>query len=63
MVDYTKTLHRVFSSSSSKFIVGQEKKVFYAHTAAVEKYSKPLGALMNGEMSEAQAGSAVLDNT
>ncbi|KAL9033704.1 MAG: hypothetical protein Q9180_005805 [Flavoplaca navasiana] len=50
----------VYTSPPFKFIV--EGRAFYLHAALVSHYSKPLDVLMNGEMSEAQKGSATIED-
>ncbi len=51
------------SSTSFKFLVGPEKKLFTVHSALVTHHSKPLGVLVNGDMSEAKEGCALLEET
>ncbi|KAL9118176.1 MAG: hypothetical protein Q9187_005280 [Circinaria calcarea] len=50
----------IFASTPFKFIV--EGKSLYIHSALVAKHSKPLDRMINGRMSEAQKGFAVLDD-
>ncbi|KAL8760305.1 MAG: hypothetical protein Q9199_000087 [Rusavskia elegans] len=48
----------VYTSPPFKFIV--EGQSFYLHAALVSQHSRPLDRMMNGDMSEAQKGYAVL---
>ncbi|KAL8924723.1 MAG: hypothetical protein Q9172_002541 [Xanthocarpia lactea] len=50
----------VYTSTPFKFIV--EGNVFYLHAALVSRHSRPLDRMMNGDMSEAQKGYAVLED-
>ena len=52
----------VLTSSPFKFLVGPEKKPFIIHATLVAQHSKPLGNLINGRMSEATDGCALLDD-
>ncbi len=44
------------------FIVGHEKKLLMVHSALIAHHSKPLDVLVNGDMSEAKEGCALLDD-
>ena len=50
------------ASPPFKFIVGEEKRVFYVHGALASHHSKPLGCLINGPMLEASEKCAILDD-
>ncbi|KAK2759337.1 hypothetical protein FQN54_002815 [Arachnomyces sp. PD_36] len=53
----------VVASTPFKFYVGPDRKRFYAHKASIKKLSQPLSVLLDGPMSEAQSGSAILEET
>jgi hypothetical protein len=53
---------RIISSSTFTFIIGEEKKPFTVHADAIAKLSQPLNNLINGHMSEAQTGTATLED-
>ena len=50
----------VLTSSLFKFLVGPENKSFMIHATLVAHHSKPLDKLINGGMSEAIDGCALL---
>ncbi|KAL8858394.1 MAG: hypothetical protein Q9178_005075 [Gyalolechia marmorata] len=50
----------VYTSTPFKFVV--EGNAFYLHAALVSRHSRPLDRMMNGDMSEAQKGYAVLED-
>ncbi|KAI9886656.1 MAG: uracil DNA glycosylase [Watsoniomyces obsoletus] len=50
----------IIASQTFRFLVGKEKKAFTIHTALLAHHSDPLNALVNGPMSEAKDGCALL---
>ena len=50
----------IYTSTPFKFVV--QGNAFYLHAALVSRHSRPLDRMMNGDMSEAQKGYAVLED-
>ncbi|KAL8912845.1 MAG: hypothetical protein Q9171_002223 [Xanthocarpia ochracea] len=51
---------KLYTSTPFKFVV--EGNAFYMHAAVISRDSRPLDRMMNGDMSEAQKGYAVLED-
>ena len=52
----------VLASLPFRFLVGSDRKLFMIHSALIAHHSKPLGVLVNGNMSEAKEGCAMLED-
>ena len=52
----------VLASTPFKFLIGRSRKLFTVHAALIAHHSKPLDILVNGDMSEAKEGCALLDD-
>ena len=53
---------RVLSSPPFRFIIGCDRKEFFLHPKAVSRASAPLGALVDGQMSEAKERCALIED-
>lgn len=52
----------IIASTPFRFLVGSNKRLFTVHAAAITHHSKPLGVLVNGDMSEAKESCAWLED-
>ncbi|KAI9783212.1 MAG: hypothetical protein M1839_004052 [Geoglossum umbratile] len=59
---YSLSVKRIVTSTPFKFVVGKDGDTITVHSALAASHSRPLDALINGRMSEAQNGFAVLDD-
>ena len=54
--------YSILASTPFKFLVGSDRKLLTVHSALVAHHSETLGVLVNGNMSEAKEGCALLED-
>ncbi|OCK90540.1 uncharacterized protein K441DRAFT_707608 [Cenococcum geophilum 1.58] len=57
-----KLFQKIFTSDQFTFFVGEDKKPIVVHAAAIADQSPALNVLINGQMTEAQTGSAIFND-
>jgi len=54
--------YSILASTPFRFLVGRDRRLFTVHSSLIAHHSEPLDVLVNGYMSEAKEGCALLED-